>query len=64
MEYVNKRNRHYFQIMDQLVSRLPKEDRDKILPEIIEELYRAANKHISSMSESAARKYRQKGRRP
>jgi hypothetical protein len=61
LEYVNRKNRHYFEITDKLLSRLSQQDKDKILQEIIDDLYKMADKRISSLSPSLAKKYKKKG---
>lgn len=58
LEYVNKKNRHYFEITYQLLSRLSKEDKDEIIEEIIDDLYKMADRYISSLSPAAAKKYK------
>ncbi|MDE2590560.1 MAG: hypothetical protein KGL95_12955 [Patescibacteria group bacterium] len=61
LEYVNKKNRHYFEVMDKLLSRLPQQDKDRILQEIIDDLYKMAEKRISSLSPALTKKYKKKG---
>lgn len=61
LDYVTEKNMHYFQVMDHLIARLSQEDKDKILPEIIDSFYKLADKHVSSLSHSAAKKYKAKG---
>lgn len=61
LEYVNRKNRHYFEITDQLLSRLSQQDKDRVLQEIIDDLYKMADKRISSLSSSLAKKYKKKG---
>ena len=60
LAYVKGRHSHYSEIEDKLVSFLPPEKRDQYLLKRIEEIYKIADKHISSLSTSAAKKFKLK----
>lgn len=63
LDYVKERFSHYSEIEDRLISYLPPDKKDQYLSRRIEELYRMAEVHISSMSPSAARQFRSKVRK-
>lgn len=52
LDYVKVRYSHYSEIEDKLVSFLPPEKKDQYLSKRIEELYKMADKHISSLSDT------------
>ncbi len=60
--YLNQKNQHYLEITDKLISKLSPEDRDEILPEIINELYKKADTYIESLSDPLKQKYLSRGK--
>lgn len=60
LDYVKARFSHYSEIEDKLILLLPAEKRDQYLSKRLEELYKMADRYISLMSVSSAKKYKTK----
>lgn len=62
LSYVKSRYSHYTEIEDKLISFLPAAKKDQYLSKRVEEIYKVADKLISSMSPSAAKKSKLKSK--